>query len=281
MFLNNGVKRLFENFYGNKVDLNSMDYYSELGIFLDLEIFVERMLSDLGNVRFELKQEYNDRKEYARAFETKSSIKKSHVEVMESSKFNKYFKFVELDNSVDLDKFSIIENELDVVFGLLPGEFANDHSFRVKKLGKHKALGLYFSGEKNLIIDVTSPKTFVHEYMHLLDYCFGEVGRLSDSEDFSVLYEMYKREVNHAVSVLPDEDVFKKSWESNNLRNREYYLSRREAFARMGEVYFREKLGKDISLGMEWDELMASPVYVTEDKFVTDIIEVFDKWFKN
>ena len=271
-----GLNRMFDDYYSGTFDIESLIGYEYAYTFYKLQLFIDRFLSDFGNVRFELKQEYNDRKEYARAFETKSSIKKSHLKVMEETNFKTVFNFVELDNSVDLDKFRVVEGELDVVFGILPRDFASDHSFRVKKLGKHKSIGLYFRGEKALIVDVSSPASFVHEYFHLLDYSVDESGRLSDREEFSILYDMYKREVNLAVSKLSDSDPFKVNWESKNLHNKDYYLSKREAFARIGEVYFSKKLGKDISLSRDWSGLSESVVHVTTDEFMGFADELFD-----
>lgn len=280
-YVSPGISQLFDRFYSEDFDIDELMSIHPKITFLRLELFIDRFLSDFGNVRFELKQEYNDKKEYARAFETKSSIKKSHLKVMEETKFKSAFGFVELDNSVDLEKFSVIENELDRVFGILPREFASDHSFRVKKLGKHKSLGLYFRGEKALLVDVSSPASFVHEYFHLLDYSVDVDGRLSDREEFSILYDMYKREVNHAVSGLDDSNPFKVMWESKNMHNKEYYLSKREAFARMGEVYFGRKLGKDISLAKSFSELQESVVHVTTEEFVNNVVEVFDGFLQN
>lgn len=276
-----GLTQMFDDYYSGTFDIDSLIGYEYVFTFYKLQLFIDRFLSDFGNVRFELKQEYNDKKEYARAFETKSSIKKSHLKVMEETKFKSVFEFVELDNSVDLEKFSVIENELDRVFEILPRDFASDHSFRVKKLGKHKSLGLYFRGEKALLVDVSSPASFVHEYFHLLDYSVDVEGRLSDREEFSILYDMYKREVTHAVSGLDDSNPFKVIWESKNMHNREYYLSKREAFARMGEVYFGRKLGKDISLAKSFSELQESVVHVTTEEFVNNIVEVFDGFLQN
>lgn len=58
------------------------------------------------------------------------------------------------------------------------GKFPDGNRFKVRKLGNHKALGLYYPEAKVLVVDVDSPSSFIHEYGHLLDYKFGKVSDL-------------------------------------------------------------------------------------------------------
>lgn len=64
---------------------------------------------------------------------------------MKNNCFKENFGYVELDNDVDLMKFKKIEREFLEFKKVVPLPELNDHSFRVKKLGRIKADGVYVS----------------------------------------------------------------------------------------------------------------------------------------
>ncbi|WP_315069190.1 hypothetical protein [uncultured Clostridium sp.] len=169
--------------------------------------------------------------EVARAFETKRNIPLKIQKVMKSNKFIKDFSYVELDSDTDLSKFVLLEKE----YLRIRGVFFTDKmdikkaELRVRKLGKHKSLGLYYSTLRCLCVDITSPSSFLHEFGHHLDYTL-EDRPLSLKFNFLPIIREYTQFYDS------------QRGESKYLRNkRKYFLTPTEIFARTFEMYLVNK----------------------------------------
>lgn len=178
----------------------------------------------------------------ARAFETKKNIPQNVLQAMENSEFNRHYGYVEYDADVDLDKMKVIEQQYLAVSKYLGCTYLEDHSIRFRKLGKHKAAGLYYPTQYCLCVDISSPSSLLHEYFHLLDYTNG---RLSRKFDFQTIRNEYADAILKTIKEDPDleKQLFKKS-----KFNLSYYLQPTEIFARCGEIYLAKICKIDNSL---------------------------------
>lgn len=184
---------------------------------------------------------------YAASYEEKRNIPKRHRNAMETCKLASVFSDVELDSVVDLDKFGNVEKDylkLITMFGL---EDLSSHKFKFRRLGKHKAAGLYFPSFRTLCIDIDGTKSFAHELLHLLDYYEDVNNPISERSHFYKLASRYEALVTKAVDALPDDDAVKKRFYGSTKYNRDYYFRKTEIFARCGELYLTQSLGIDNS----------------------------------
>ncbi|MEH7459920.1 hypothetical protein V7183_22745 [Bacillus sp. JJ1127] len=222
-----------------KLNLNSE--YKVIRNFNNLhyKIMLSEFIDRQENIKKHVRIRGDKATEYARFFETKKHINKSTIRVMENNCFKENFGYVELDNDVDLMKFKKIEREFLQFKKAVPLSGLNDHSFRVKKLGRLKADGVYVSAPiKALIIDIGAPNSFAHECMHLIDFTTMKGSTLlSEGIRFRPIIDRYKALVSEKVDSLMNEDPFKVQWFSNKKYNKDYYLDYSEIFARAGEMY--------------------------------------------
>lgn len=120
--------------------------------------------------------EYEDRltKDYASVWETKKNIPKKVLKVMAETSFNDVFGYVEIDEMCDLDKIRELEKEWKAIVKILGLGDYKDTALRFRKLGNHKAAGLYFPFLRCLCVDVRYPSSMVHEVFHIFLMKFGD-----------------------------------------------------------------------------------------------------------
>src|SRR5699024_4230619 len=140
--------------------------------------------------------------------------------------------YVEIDNDVDLNKFEKLSQEFKELSHKIYIPKADDHSFRIKKLGKHRAAGIYFSGMKSTIVDIDNPDAYIHELGHQIDYTLGKGSLISASLSFRHIIDEYKVLIRDAVNELDNDNSFKKSWFGNSSYNGDYYFQPTEIMAR-------------------------------------------------
>ncbi|WP_294240707.1 hypothetical protein [Pseudobutyrivibrio sp.] len=184
-------------------------------------------------------------KSRAKVYQTKKNIPEKTVKMMQESVLNNYFGYVELDESCDLEKISILTEQF-IAFKetYLNKVDTKKVQIRFRKLGNYKAAGLYFPHLGCLCVDVRNPDSFTHEYAHCIDNTIGRSGKnLSDEADFYCCYSAYRRAFNDAVrKSLTAKDVLKGKY------NESYYLQKTEAFARCFEMYVSRVLGVQNSI---------------------------------
>ncbi len=173
-------------------------------------------------------------KEYAHVYETKKGIPNKVVQAMENSGFNDFFGYIEFDSECCLEKTEEVEREFRALQIFFAQPKHGEVSLRFRKLGQYKASGLYFPFIKCLCVDVRKPSSMAHEYLHMINF---EYGNLSRKADFQPLYNMCADLLEEAVAQMDKDDSRRLRWEGNTKYNRDYYLEPTEAFARCGEIY--------------------------------------------
>ena len=203
--------------------------------------------------------------DYAKSFQTKKNIPQKYIQAMSKSRFNRYFGYVEFDAECDLGLMDEICKEYEVLAEELGLPRYEEVSLRFRKLGYHKASGLYYYTLKCLCVDVRSPGSFVHEVGHMIDY---HMDHISAKYIFHQVYDRY-------------EYLLKEFMESSNSRetdvlrgrtkyNIKYYLQPTEVFARCFEMYLSRIRKIDNSL-LKMPVGFAYP----EDKTLDMLLEEF------
>lgn len=208
--------------------------------------------------------------QYAKSYQTKKNIPQRIVSAMENSVLNRYFGYVEYDESVDLSKVREIEKEF-VAFKetYFPSINSTDNSIRFRRLGKQKAAGLYYPACQCLCVDINNPSSLIHEFGHLIDYTYDN---LSLQKEFMSIISLYSDEIHQIM--LTDENM-KKRMNSNTKYNLHYYTMPTEVFARCYELYCKNELGISNSL------IKASGnAYPDSEELNAKIREYFDTLFK-
>lgn len=270
-YLNNRFK---DAFY-----LTLMDGYLVKASHSDIYRWVlPEMLTQMEYLKDKTKRRLQQTSEYAKSFQTKKHINKSTLAAMKNNRFLDTFGYVELDNDVDLKLFEQLQAEFQEFCKIVYIPVVKDHSFRIKKLGRHHALGLYYPAPvKATIFDLKSPSSFAHEASHMLDFTHLNNGNLlSETLRFRRVYNQYVEAVESAVSTLDPEDPFRIKWEGNSKFNKRYYLQPEEVFARSHELHLFENKGiRSSFLKANYD----GPVYPKEEQFLKSIAEYFDELF--
>lgn len=180
---------------------------------------------------------------YAKAFQTKKTINKQTKMLMSNNAFLNNFDFVEIDNTTNEKRFNDLSKYFSEYKKLIPHIYPNKGdgvAFRIRKLGQHKALGLYFQARKTLAIDVNKGTcSFVHECGHWLDY--QRLHRVSCTNTFIKKIAMpFSEDISEHNSSLDDNLKISKS-------SLDYLTTACEIFARGFEVYIKNKYFKELS----------------------------------
>lgn len=221
----------------------------------------------------------NDDAKRAKVYETKKNIRPEIQQTMKDTSLLEHFRYVEIDDEVDLAKFKHFEKEVTQLISYLP-QTESKPELRLRKLGNHKALGLYFPGLNTIAVDFRSSKdthvvggagvqSFIHEYGHYLDYNYGK-DSLSLSKDFQPILKAYQEEI-----IKEDyQDI-----QTNTKYGLDYYTTPTEVFARAFELYSKE-IGLQTSLMHEevaYENSSPYRAFTSENK--KQIISYFDSQF--
>jgi hypothetical protein len=245
--------------------------------------FIDQVIPKIKKTTYHLKSLKKSCGDYAATYEKKKNIPHKTQVAMASSLLLKYFDDVEYDESVDLKEVRHVEEEIISFIDLFNLKIPEGASFKVRRLGKHRAEGIFFPLFCTLAIDVSHPRAFIHECWHMVDYYFlhneksftGE--RLSDIDDFSNVKKIYIKLVKKAIDKLANDDPLYMRHYGNSKYNHEYYFDSTEIFARSAEMYFSTKLG---SLSSLVDE-QAGIYYPSDDKeLMTEIQTYFENLLK-
>ena len=175
---------------------------------------------------------------YAKSYMLKKTTSQKIQNAMAASLFNEYFGFVEFDLDTDIEKAEEIALEFRAVKETyFPAVNSKENAIRFRKLGQHKALGLYYPSLACLCVDIRSPSSLIHEFGHLIDYCYGS---LSEMKAFAAVKRAYVEQLD---KVLEQDEDLKKKLNSSGKYNRAYYTMPTEIFARCFELYVSQCLG--------------------------------------
>lgn len=216
---------------------------------------------------------HNMHKEYSHVYETKKDIPNRMLRAMETSGFNDFFGYVEFDSECSLDSIKEIELEFRALQTVFSQGKHPEVSLRFRKLGHYKAAGLYFPFLKCLCVDVRTPYSMAHEYLHMIDH---EYGRLSRKAAFQPLYEKYVTLLEEAVTEMKESDSRKVQWNGNTKYNKAYFTEPTEVFARCGEIYLTVVRNVHNSICKPAEDF----VYPKETGLITAIKKYFDRLFE-
>lgn len=201
-------------------------------------------IANLQNIRAEEKYRKHIEGQVARAYTTKRNIPQYIVSKMKTSVLNEYFGFIEFDEDVDIALVDKVTEE----FKKLNQRYFNGFKcknvyLRLRKLGRHHAVGLYFPTLNTMAVDFRFPDSFVHEYYHMID---DQLGDLSLQCEFAHIVERYQYLLRKTVReekqkgniLLPTRGKY----------NINYYLQKAEIFARCGEIHLFRNLNVVSSL---------------------------------
>lgn len=176
--------------------------------------------------------------EYSKSFETKKNIPQKIKAVMKNNNFLESFNMVELDETVDIEKFYMIENEFMLAKEKLNlDRFINKNGeLRFKRLGQHRANGLYYPHSKCICVDLNNPSSFMHQIGLFIDNSICQNGNASSNPDFRLIAVEFKKELEKEANTLSESEDDKKIVNSYK-RKRAYYHTPTEIFARSFEMY--------------------------------------------
>lgn len=131
-------------------------------------------------------------------------------ELNKSTIFNQLgFRKVEVDTQkydgreFDYNLFRKVEEDFEEICNKLPHASAQPE-LKFRKLGKHKATGLYAPFLNILAVDVRNTESFIHEYGHYLDYKHGDKENYSLRDDFEHIITSYSN--NFKITYQKKED---------------------------------------------------------------------------
>ncbi|MDE6055518.1 MAG: hypothetical protein K2G55_17580, partial [Lachnospiraceae bacterium] len=203
-----------------------------------------KVLEIYKEISYENKHRAEICRSIATAYMTKKNIPQSVQNAMENTSFMDYFKFVEFDEEVDLKSVEAIEKEFEVLNdAYFSGKSFKDVILRFRKLGKHKASGLYYPTLHTLCVDIRCPSSFIHEYFHMID---DQLGDPSLEVAFNRITALYKEAFLLQMEQL--DDFIKNTLNGKSKYNIQYFFRRAEIFARCGEIYFSRILKVESSL---------------------------------
>ncbi len=219
----------------------------------------------------------------AKPYETLKNIPEKYVSVMEKSKLNEYFGYIEVDPDIVLHEGEIgymyeengkkgvdtIYNDFIALARTFGFKKRDEVSLRFRKLGNYHAAGLYWPSLKCICVDFRMPGSFAHEYLHMLDY---EANEISKMQIFREIRDLYSYELRTAAR--KDKNLAARLKGKYDL---DYYLKATETFARCGEIYFYRCCGICNALVKHFnDDAFAYP---DNPKLEEKIREFFDGCF--
>lgn len=235
----------------------------------ELQSLLSALQDDYHKLKNEAKMEKELSGDYAKSFQTKKNIPQKCIKAMSQSGFNEYFGYVEFDEECDLSLMEELYREYRAFAVELGIQKYPEVSLRFRKLGNHKASGLYYYILKCLCVDVRSPGSMVHEVGHAIDY---HLGHISAQYAFQSVYDRYEYLLSKYMKVSkgPQVEILK----GKTKYNLQYYLMPTEVFARCFEMYVVRIRGIDNSLCKP----EAGFAYPEDDKLREEIKVFFDRF---
>ncbi|MEX3623574.1 LPD1 domain-containing protein [Viridibacillus arvi] len=253
-------------------ETNSITNFS-IAVF---NIMLKEFVKQTNYIKEKVERAVKETSEYALSFQTKKHINKKTKEIMGNNKFLQKYGYVELDNDVELEKFHVLEKEFVELKKKIYIPDCKDHSFRIKKLGKHRAAGLYYSAPvRATIFDLDYPDAYCHELGHQIDHVLSKGIMQSETVRFMRVAEKYKEAVGETINALPEDHFFKLSWKGKSKFNSSYYFLPTEIFARSFELYLFHKGIETSFLKKEYD----TPVYPSNKEYLRLVERYFDDLF--
>lgn len=214
---------------------------------------------------------------HAKSFETKRNIPKKILDIMENSVLNERFGYIEYDEMCDTEKIETVNLQLlNFVNTYFPNVNLKGVSLRFRRLGNHRANGLYYPAYRCIAVELSHPSSFVHEFGHMLDYTNGMLSNTLRSQEFKKVYDEYVSLLDRKLGADDGaKALFQKGGKSSKYN---YYTKETEVFARCFELYISASLKMDNTIMRSEDDYKEDKyVYHADDKsFVEIVVKYFD-----
>lgn len=152
---------------------------------------------------------------------------------------------------------------------------------KIRKLGKHKATGLFVPNLNILAIDVRVSNSFIHEYGHYLDHTYHEHEDISlNSNLFKTIREQYRKNLGSLVlkakksnhlSLREQGETIAKKWD--------YYITPTEIFARAFELWVHFCIDSGTELTKSTKDYQNKLEYVAFRSFQAEVFSFFYSCF--
>ncbi len=172
-------------------------------------------------------------KKSAAAWEDKLYPDKVHQEMAANTRLNQSFAKVEIDNDVAPEEFADFEEAWMKAQEKLPKIPADRQpTLRIRKLGRHRANGMFVPHVNTVCIDVRTSEAAIHEMGHYFDITVEDNASLQG--DFNEIVDQYSQKL----TMPPGSESSASKYFSPS-----YYNTPTEVFARGFEMYASERLG--------------------------------------
>lgn len=219
-----------------------------------------------NNFRAQKKRFNEQAKSAATAWMDKKNQSDAHVEMAKNSPLAKHFSKIEIDADVDPEEFKDFEKAYEDVKDKLP-KFPGDRApeLRIRKLGRHKADGVFFPHSNTIAVDVNTSSAFIHEYGHFMDIAVKNNASLS--KEFRGIVSDYGKSFNPPMD-MPAAKI-------------DYYNTPTEVLARGAELYFHFEKGIDNRLldSSRFDNFDYAP-FMKNENLKKELFSFFDSLFK-
>lgn len=230
--------------------------------------------------------EYNHslNREYAResgkTISTFRTDKKYQDEALnKSTLFNKMgFRKVEIDTqkyegeTFDYEEFSKVEQDFLAVLDKLPQAKAQPE-LKFRRLGKHKAWGIYSPALNILAVDVRHTESFIHEYGHYLDFKHGDEV-YSEMSTFFPIIKAYEKKLTE----LAEDSKYAQKLTAKRMS---YYLIPTEVFARAFELWVSGTIVSDATIISSTERYNSQPEYIAFSHIKELVFSFFNAIFPN
>lgn len=249
------------------------DYHVSTGLLLNLFLSFSKVMEREVQTIEETERENNVT--HARSFEQKKNIPQKILAIMKTSILNERFGYIEYDEMCDTSKIATVNAQLlDFVNTYFPNENLNDVSLRFRRLGNHKANGLYYPQYRCIAVELSHPSSFVHEFGHMLDHQNGNISNTLNSLAFASVYQKYVELFDEKLERVPEQ---RERYRSGGKKSKyAYYTKETEVFARCFEMYITSVLNLDNSIIKSREEYEESVfVYHLENTAFMGIVKDF------
>ena len=189
--------------------------------------------------------------------------------------FNRYFGYVEMDELCDKEKVKTIADEfIAMKETYFKSVDLKTVSVRFRRLGNHKAAGLYFPLFRCLCVDIGCPSSFVHEFGHCIDHTTNGDTDLSIGSDFYPIWNRYCYLLD--VYMHSGDEAKVGRLKSGSKYNLSYFQVKTEVFARTFEMYCTRVLGIHNSICKPNDK-EDDFAYPEDEKLMGLVKEYFDR----
>lgn len=152
---------------------------------------------------------------------------------------------VELDDKIDLElvRAFTVHFQLFAAALRVPPEWGSGVELKFRRLGRHRADGMYYPDRPVLVLDPVSPRSFAHEFGHLIDYRSDPCVEGSEPKPVLSATEAFRPFREHLLERMHPSRVSDARLSGRRGRiSWAYFASRSECFARAFEQLIADVL---------------------------------------